>query len=112
MSWTTTFRPTPLTPTGICGENTVQSPGIVVWGNSQTRLPDGTDGVPYAYGFGTAPGSDGTFTYGAGLPTGVTGDASGHLSGTPTTTGLHTFDVILTNAAGAHTISVELFINP
>lgn len=98
-------------PTSVCGENTVQSPGIVVWGN-QTNLPAGQFGVPYSYGFGTAPGSSGTFTIGSGAPPGITIDGAGHLTGTPSGSGIYTFNVTLTNDAGAHTIPVQLLINP
>lgn len=110
-TWNSGYHPTPIWPTNVCGENTVQSPGIVIFGGTN-QPPSGRVGFPYRAGYTPSPGVTGSFTFSAGLPPGVTETSDGVLSGTPTTAGTYTFTATLTNAAGSNVISSTIVIAP
>ena len=89
---------------------TIACPNITI---TPSSLPNGTTGVAYNRTIQASGGTDPyTFSITGTLPTGLTMDAAGNISGTPTATGTFNFTVTATDFNGcqkskAYTITIE-----
>jgi hypothetical protein len=85
------------------GQVVTQAYTISVFGFVTTGLPDGQTGTPYSQQIVVA-GAVGAVTYSTpdALPTGLTLDPTGLISGTPTSSQIQSFTVNITDAAGHH----------
>lgn len=73
-----------------------------------TSLPDAVISTPYGPFVLTASGGVGGYAFvvaGGALPAGLTLDAAGNLSGTPTSAGAFNFDVRVNDSVGSHSTS-------
>jgi hypothetical protein len=79
-------------------------------------LPDGTVGTPYSGSTIGATGGKPPYQFVlTGLPGGLSGDATGAVTGTPTTPGTSTVTVKVTDSAGASatsTVSLKIVVGP
>jgi hypothetical protein len=65
----------------------------------RANLPHGVLGVPYAYSLSAVGGTRPFHWQVTGLPPGLTADASGNITGTPTVVGNYTFGVQMTDSS-------------